>query len=212
MYCKIIAGVRKVISSGQGHVIEMEFDHSEFGHKSGDIVSNPRLELLIADGWEEFTPPVVPPQPQTEPSEYEKVEALNALLATDIVALDDESAIAVKALFTPWIEYVRKQESKADTDPDVIITAGTRVYFDNDLYKCIKDHVPQRTWTPKDAHSLFTKISVEEWPEIPEHIPAENPFNTGDKGTWKGQHYICQMDGCVWNPDEYPAAWILAEQ
>lgn len=178
----------------------------------GRVKCDPTAEEIAAQGWVEWIPLVIPPQPQTEPSEYEKVEALNRLLATDIVALDDQSAAVVKALFSPWIEYVRKQENKADTDPDVIITAGTRVYFDNDLYKCIKDHVPQRTWTPKDAHSLFTKISVEEWPEIPEHIPAENPFNTGDKGTWKGQHYICQMDGCVWNPDEYPAAWKLAEQ
>ena len=26
-----------------------------------------------------------------------------------------------------------------------------------------------------------------------------------------GQHYICQMAGCVWSPDVYPDAWELED-
>lgn len=75
------------------------------------------------------------------------------------------------------------------------------------LYRCIQPHRTQDDWHPKDTPAMWDKVSLDEWPEIPEHIPSTNPWNTGDKGTWKGEHYICRIDGCVWNPDEYPQAW-----
>lgn len=36
-----------------------------------------------------------------------------------------------------------------------------RVYYEGSLYKCITAHTSQSTWTPKDAHSLWTNISEE---------------------------------------------------
>ena len=37
---------------------------------------------------------------------------------------------------------------------------------------------------------------------------------TGDKITYNGKKYVCKMDGCVWNPDTYPAGWqeVVEEQ
>lgn len=162
MYSKIINGKRYVTSDGQGIRVPMEFDHPEFNHRAGELVSNPRLALLIADGWEEWTPPTPEPTPQTEPSEYDKVTALNKMLATEIVALDDNAAVAVKALFTPWVEWLRRQEEKKRTEPDVIIPLGERVYYDDELWKCTGPHTPQSTWNPRDAHSLFVMISIED--------------------------------------------------
>lgn len=162
MYAKIIDGVRKVTTDGQGISVTLEFDHPDFGYVAGQKVSNPRIPLLIADGWEEWTPPVIPPAPQTEPSEYEKVTALNKMLETDIEALDDNAAAVVKALYTPWIDLLRKQENKAATDPDVIIPKDKRVYYDDELWKCLSPHTPQSTWNPRDAHSLFVMISIED--------------------------------------------------
>lgn len=196
MYSKIIKGKRYVTSDGQRIRVPMEFDHPEYNHMAGELVSNPRLELLIADGWEEWAPPIPEPQPQTEPSEFEKVAALNTLLATEIVALDDEAALQVISLFPTWISMIGEEVHKDE-----------RYYYNEKLWKVLKGHTVQNDWTPDTAHSLFVKVSVAEWPEIPEHIPSTNPFNTGDKGSWKGEHYICKIDGCVWNPDEYPAGW-----
>lgn len=48
---------------------------------------------------------------------------------------------------------------------------------------------------------------TEEWPEFVQPTGAHNAYNTGDKVTYNGRHYICQMDGCVWAPDVYPSAW-----
>lgn len=48
---------------------------------------------------------------------------------------------------------------------------------------------------------------VEEYPEFKQPTGAHDAYNTGDKVTYNGKRYICQMDGCVWSPDVYPTAW-----
>ena len=52
----------------------------------------------------------------------------------------------------------------------------------------------------------------DEWPEYVQPTGAHDAYKTGDKVTWNGSHKICQMDGCVWDPDTYPAAWKDAEE
>lgn len=86
-----------------------------------------------------------------------------------------------------------------------------RYRYGDTLYKCVQAHTTQSDWTPDVTPALWVVVSLDEWPEIPENIPAENPFMQGDKGTWKGEHYICQIDQCVWNPDQYAQAWLRVE-
>ena len=52
---------------------------------------------------------------------------------------------------------------------------------------------------------------ADEWPEYVQPTGAHDAYKTGDKITYNGKHYICRMDGCVWNPDTYPAGWTEAE-
>lgn len=47
----------------------------------------------------------------------------------------------------------------------------------------------------------------EEYPEYKQPAGAHDAYKTGDKITYNGKKYICKMDGCVWNPDTYPAGW-----
>ena len=49
----------------------------------------------------------------------------------------------------------------------------------------------------------------EEWPAFVQPAGAHDAYKQGDKVTYNGQHYICKIDNCVWNPDAYPAAWEL---
>lgn len=51
----------------------------------------------------------------------------------------------------------------------------------------------------------------EEYPGFIQPTGAHDAYNTGDKVTYNGRHYICQVDGCVWNPDTYPEGWQEAE-
>lgn len=48
---------------------------------------------------------------------------------------------------------------------------------------------------------------TEEYPDYVQPTGAHDAYNTGDKVTWKGKRYTCKMDGCVWDPDAYPAGW-----
>jgi hypothetical protein len=119
-----------------------------------------------------------------------KIEAAAALQ-------DDEAALESIDLFPKW-------------EAGITVTAGERYRWNGKLYRVGQPHTTQADWTPDVVPALFTVVSLEEWPEIPEVITAESPWMKGDKGTWKGKHYICQMDNCVWNPDTYPAAWSEA--
>ena len=87
------------------------------------------------------------------------------------------------------------------------VNVGARLSYNDKLYKVIQAHTVQADWTPDTAVSLFVEVSIEEWPEIPEIITAENAWMKGEKGTWKGQHYESLIDNNTWNPEAYPAGW-----
>ena len=183
VYTKTIAG-RQVFSNC-----------TTIQNEDGTWISNPTEEQIEAAGWTPYVPPVVP---QTEPGIDEIIAAVKKMLSTESEALSDEDALAVAAIFPTWISKV-----------GLPVAVGERLWYDEKLYRVIQEHTVQAEWTPGITPALFTEVSIEEWPEIPENIPSENPWMKGDKGTWKGQHYICQMDNCVWNPDQYPAAWEI---
>lgn len=50
---------------------------------------------------------------------------------------------------------------------------------------------------------------TEEWPEFVQPSGAHDAYNVGDKISFNGKHYICQMNGCVWSPADYPQGWTL---
>lgn len=166
--------------------------------EDGTWVSNPSEETIFANGWQVYVPPIVPPQPELEPDYEQVIQAVKRFLSTETEELSDEDALDVAALYPTWA-------SRIDTE----VKAGERLWYDGKLYKVIQTHTASNLWTPDHTPALYTEVSIEEWPEIPEVIPSEAPWMKGDKGTWKGQHYICQMDNTVWNPDAYPAAWEL---
>lgn len=51
----------------------------------------------------------------------------------------------------------------------------------------------------------------DEWPEYVQPTGAHDTYNTGDKITFNGKHYVCKMNGCVWSPADYPAWWEKVE-
>lgn len=188
MYYKIIDG-QEVFNNGTSLKI------------NGRWTSNPTPEMYEAEGWMPYTPPPFVPQPQDEPDFYDVVEAVKRMLSTDTDSLTDEEAIEVAALYPTWHSRLESGEK---------CKLNERLWDDGKLWKVITEHTPQADWRPADAVSLFVEVSIEEWPEIPEVIPSTAPWMKGQKGTWKGQHYICNMDNCVWNPEQHPAAWEIA--
>lgn len=190
IYTKTIAG-RQVFSDCK--TIQLEFDHDNL--VAGQYVSNPLAELIYAEGWREYVPPVLP---QAEPEMDEMMQAVKKMLASSTEELSDEDALAVAALFPTWHRKIGLQ-----------VNIGERLWYDGKLYKVVQQHTAQADWKPDATPALYTEVSIEEWPEILNPIPSTNPYMTGDKVTFNGQHYICQLDNCVWSPEELPSAWRL---
>lgn len=159
--------------------IKLIYDHPDL--TKGQWVSNPSAELIAAEDWVEFVPPTPEPQPQTEPTEYEKVSALNILNADKIVALDDESALVVKALFTPWSKMIGQ-----------FVEAGLRLYYDNRLWKVLQGHTAQEEWTPDATPALFTEITLEDGTiEHPIHYNNNMELTEGLYYTQDEDKYYC---------------------
>ena len=65
---------------------------------------------------------------------------------------------------------------------------------------------------PREPEVPEEPTEQEEWPQYVQPTGAHDSYNTGDKITYNGVHYICLMDGCVWSPDVYPDGWITEEE
>ena len=110
--------------------------------------------------------------------------------------LDDENALTSIDLFPPW---------KAD----MAVSVRERYKYNGKLYKAMQAHTTQSDWTPDMAKSLFTEVSVDEWPEFVQPTGSLDAYMAGDKVTFEGNHYICIIDNTVWSPSVYPQAWEL---
>lgn len=168
---------------------------------NGQWVSNPSAEQIEAAGWVLYTPPEPTPivqAPRTEPDIYTVIDAVKKMLSSDAETLSDEDAVSVAALFPTWSSRVGDE-----------IAVGERVWYNGKLYKVIQAHTVQSEWTPDAAQSLFTEISVAEWPDFVQPTGSEDAYMTGDRVTYNGERYICTMDYNVYAPDAYPAGWEL---
>lgn len=56
-----------------------------------------------------------------------------------------------------------------------------------------------------DEKYIENRLSKEEKLQLEEM--ARTNAKKGSKVTFFNDKYECQMDGCVWSPIEYPAAW-----
>ena len=112
------------------------------------------------------------------------------------ISLTDEDALEAVQLFPSW-------------NPTATYAVGDRVRYDNVLYRCLQAHTAQEVWTPTDAPSLWAKVLIPDATVIPEWEQPEstNPYKKGDRVMFKSKIYESTMDGNVWSPEGYPAAW-----
>ena len=162
----------------------------------GCKISNPKPEMIAEAGWLPFTPPVVPPQPLTEPDYVQVIQAVKKYLSSETEDLSDEDALSIAALYDTWASQIGKA-----------VAAGKRLWYDGKLYKTLQPHTVQEDWTPDNTPALFAEVSIVEWPEFVQPTGAQDAYNTGDKMTFNGEHYVSLIDGNVWSPADYPAGW-----
>lgn len=187
IYFKIIND-RQVFSDCR--TIQLEFDHLPL--VAGQYVSNPDEELILADGWQVYVPPVVPPRPELEPEYDDIVDAVKTMLQSSCEKLTDEEALEIAALYPTWYSMMGKE-----------VSVGQRYWYNNKLYKVIQAHTVQEDWTPDVTASLYTEVSIEEWPEWRQPLGSEDAYHIGDKVSHNDKHWQSTVDGNVWEPSVY---------
>ena len=101
--------------------------------------------------------------------------------------LDDETALSVTDLFEPW-------------KTDMLYVTRDRVKYENILYRCVQGHTSQNNWTPDATPALWTRVSVEEWPEWIQPTGAQDAYHLGDKVCHNELHWISNVDNNTWEP------------
>ena len=162
----------------------------------GVWISNPTPEQIAAAGWVEYIPPVIPPQPQTEPDLDMMMAAVKRMLDNSVEELSDEDALNVAALFPTWASKMGEA-----------VNVGERYWYDGRLWKVIQAHTVQEDWTPDTAVSLFVEVSIDEWPQWVQPTGASDAYSVGDKVTFEGVHYVSLIDNNVWSPADLPSGW-----
>lgn len=107
-----------------------------------------------------------------------------------IEPLADETALDITDLFEPW-----------QTGKDY--ATGDRVKHEDILYRCVQGHTSQDNWTPDATPALWTRVSVEEWPEWVQPTGAQDAYIAGDKVSHNGGRWISEVDYNTWEPGVY---------
>lgn len=124
----------------------------------------------------------------------EKARRLRHKIEDLAITMTDEEGLEYVDLFVNWGE-------------GITYAVGDRVKFGDTLYKCVQAHTSQNDWTPDLTPALWTRVTVEEWPEWVQPTGAQDAYMTGDKVTFQGQHYISLIDNNTWSPAAYPRGW-----
>lgn len=122
------------------------------------------------------------------PENYGAVFAMAKMSAEKIT--DDEQALKVADLYDAW------------SGASVAYKTGKYLTYQDVLYKVLKDHTSQETWTPDTASSLYAKVLTDPSGEV---LPWEQPQSTngykkGDRVTHKGKTWESLVDSNVWEP------------
>lgn len=163
-------------------------------------VSNPTEEMILADGWLPYTSPPVIPQPELEPDYYAVMSNIKKWLVPTTDQMTDEEALEVAALFETWAS---KLNSGDPTQPGQEVTAGERLWYDGELWKVLQPHQVMQSWNPRDAVSLFVRVSIEDWPAWIQPTGSTDAYKAGAQVTHNDKHWTSDVDNNVWEPGVY---------
>lgn len=130
----------------------------------------------------------------------DKARALRNVIENLSINLTDEEALDSKELCPAW-------------QPNVLYTVGTRVRYNDILYKVLQEHTSQEAnYTPDVATSLFARVLIPDSEIIPvwEQPDSTNAYSIGDKVYYpdeNGNIYVSTINNNVWSPIDYPAGW-----
>lgn len=103
----------------------------------------------------------------------------------------DETLIDNKAAFRLW------------SGNGLEVKAGEIYLYNDELYRVVQNHTTQNDWTPDKTPALYTKISVEEFPEWEQPQGAHDAYKIGKKVSHNGKHWINTYDNNTYEPGVY---------
>lgn len=119
-----------------------------------------------------------------------RARELRKLIVKASVSLSDEDALSGVELFPEW-------ESGKE------YAVGDRYRYKMVLYRCVQAHTSQDDWTPDVTPALWVVVSLDEWPEWVQPTGAHDAYNTDDKVSHNGKHWISTVDANIWEPGVY---------
>lgn len=153
----------------------------------------PTEEMILADGWEEYIPPVVEVKPQKSASQVMQEIVLEQYNArTDI---EDAEALERAIVIRSWDSYVGKP-----------LKAGQCVVYGDNVFRVRQDIAEVLEIYPPDVDtaSLYEVIVLTASGEIDDPIAYTPPMEIfeGKYYTQNGVKYRCTRDsGTALNPD-----------
>lgn len=116
--------------------------------------------------------------------------------------LSEEKALEVAAIFDEW-------KSGISYNAGTFLTYGLNSVGDPQLYKVVQNHISQSDWTPDITASLYSAIGLDDngCPLWSQPSGAHDAYNKGDIVNFNGALYQSLIDGNVYSPEIYPAAW-----
>ena len=120
----------------------------------------------------------------------EQARAMRPFMVEAAQSYDDETALTVPYMYEAW------ESGKA-------YSAGDRIRYSENLYRCVQSHTSQDDWVPPMTPALWTRVTVEEWPEWVQPTGAQDAYMAGDKVSYDGGRWISTIDYNVYAPGVY---------
>lgn len=116
----------------------------------------------------------------------------------------------LKKINTVWIESNITDEQKKELDE----LARTNAKAENS-YAPLQKQIDNTSARIDSLEKRIAKLEgveeptepTDEYPEFKEPQGSHDAYNIGDKITYNGKKYVCKINGCVWDPETYPAGW-----
>lgn len=154
--------------------------------KGGFQIISPSEEMILADGWEQYTHPAVEPA-EPEPTVDEQVRELILEQYNKRTDITNEDALKRPLLVYAWESYIGKS-----------LTTGQIVSHDGTLYRVRQDisAVLADQYPSLDTAALYEAIEVEASGTADDpiaYVPPMEIFN-GKYYTQGGVLYLCTRD------------------
>ena len=120
----------------------------------------------------------------------ENARKLRPFIEKAATSLSDEDALEAIALYPTWVE-------------NTAYAVDDRIRYVDILYKCVQAHTSQTGWEPPLTPALWTRVSIEEWPDWIQPTGAQDAYMKDDKVSHLNKHWISTADYNIWEPSVY---------